>query len=142
MLLEELLKRRWIVQSNPILEDTEQKILVQYLRLKKIFHFSPINENQGSSTNRNVAIRVEAKAKSMGKLKGVSDLVVFMPKQILFIELKRAKKVLKSGKLSTSHTKVSDEQKSFLKRANEFPYAKGYVCYGAEEAIKIIEANK
>jgi len=128
--------------SNPPLEDTEQKILVQYLRLKKIFHFSPINENQGSSTNRNVAIRVEAKAKSMGKLKGVSDLVVFMPKQILFIELKRCGRMLKSGKISHSNSKVSKEQEDFLNRANEFPYAKGYICYGAEEAIKIIEANK
>ena len=126
---------------NPPTESIEQQKLIQWLRLKKIFHFSPNNENQSSFTNRTVAIRVEAKAKSMGKIKGASDLIVMLPNKILFIELKRAKKTLKSGKLSISHTKVSDEQKSFMKRVNEFDYADAYIAYGANEAMQIIQNN-
>ena len=125
--------------NNPPLEELEQKKIIQWLRLKKIFHFAPMNENRSSFTNKRVAMQIEAKAKSMGKVKGVSDIVVMLHNKILFIELKRAKKVLKSGKLSISHTKVSDEQKSFLSRVSGFSYADGYVCYGANEAIKIIE---
>ena len=125
---------------NPPTETIEQKKLVQWLRLKKIFHFAPTNENQGSFTNRLVAIRVEAKAKSMGKINGVSDLIVMLPNKILFIELKRAKKTLKSGKLSTSHTTVSDEQREFLQTiVDNFEYADGFICYGAEEAIEFIK---
>lgn len=111
-------------------EEQEQKKLVQWLRLKKIFHFAPMNENKQSFTNTKVAMMIEAKAKSMGKVKGVSDLVVMLPNSILFIELKRAKKRL---------TKVSDSQNVFLSKIGQFCYAKGHVCYGANEAIEIIE---
>lgn len=111
-------------------EEQEQKKLVQWLRLKKIFHFAPMNENKQSFTNPKVAMMIEAKAKSMGKVKGVSDLVVMLPNSILFIELKRAKKSL---------TKVSDSQNVFLSKIGQFCYAKGHVCYGANEAIEIIE---
>lgn len=111
-------------------EEQEQKKLVQWLRLKKIFHFAPMNENKQSFTNPKVAMMIEAKAKSMGKVKGVSDLVVMLPNSILFIELKRAKKSL---------TNVSDSQNVFLSKIGQFCYAKGHVCYGANEAIEIIE---
>ena len=126
---------------NPPSETVEQQKLVQYLRFKKIFHFAPMNENKQSFSNRTVALKLEAKAKSMGKMKGVSDVIVMLPNKILFIELKRARKRLKSGKLSVSHTKVSDEEKSFLNTINgEFcKYASAYVCYGAKEAIEVIE---
>lgn len=111
-------------------EEQEQKKLVQWLKLKKIFHFAPMNENKQSFTNPKVAMMIEAKAKSMGKVKGVSDLVVMLPSSILFIELKRAKKSL---------TKVSYSQNVFLSKIGQFCYAKGHVCYGANEAIEIIE---
>ena len=123
-------------------EAQEQQKLVKWLRLKKIFHFAPINENQGSFTNRKVAMIQEAKAKSMGKIKGTSDLVVMLPNKILFIELKRAKRKLKSGKYSTSHTKTSPEQLEFLQTVvDDFDYADAFVCYGFEEAREFIEKN-
>jgi len=126
---------------NPPSEIVEQQKLVQWLRLKKIFHFAPMNENKQSFSNRTVALKLEAKAKSMGKMKGVSDVIVMLPNKILFIELKRARKRLKSGKQSISHTKVSDEQKSFLNSINEefYKYSYATVCYGAKEAIEVIE---
>jgi len=121
-------------------EAQEQKALVQWLQAKRIMHFAPMNENQGSFTNRKVAMIQEAKAKSMGKIKGVSDIIVLLPNKILFIELKRAKKRLKSGGLSISHTKVSKEQYSFMTSINEFGYAEATICYGCKEAIEFIES--
>ena len=123
-------------------EEQEQQKLVQWLRLKKIFHFAPMNENKHSFGNRTLAIRLEAKAKSMGKIKGTSDLIVMLSGKILFIELKRAKKVLKSGKLSVSHTNTSVEQLKFLQTITEsFDYADGFVCYGCDSAIEYIESH-
>ena len=112
------------------IEEQEQKALVQWLKLKKIFHFAPMNENKQSFTNPKVAMMIENKAKSMGKVKGVSDLIIMLPNKILFIELKRKEK---------SKTKVSYSQNVFLSKIGQFCYAKGHVCYGANEAIEIIE---
>ena len=111
------------------IEEQEQKALVQWLKLKKIFHFAPMNENKQSFTNPKVAMMIENKAKSMGKVKGVSDLIIMLPNKILFIELKRQEK---------SKTKVSDSQNAFLSKIGQFCYAKAHVCYGAREAIETI----
>jgi len=126
---------------NPPSEAVEQQKLVQYLRVKKIKHYAPTNENQSSFTNRTVALRIEAKAKSMGKSKGVPDICIPIANKYyhhLYIELKRARKRLKNGKTTTSHTKVSPEQKEWLRWLNDNgSYA--VVAYGAKEAIEIIE---
>ena len=121
-------------------EAQEQQKLIQWLRLKKIFHFAINNENQQSSTNKMMAIRIAQKAKAMGKIKGASDLVVMLQDVILFIELKSAPRKLKSGKYSISHTKVSDEQKSFLSEVDKFRYADSRVCYGFDESVEFIES--
>lgn len=119
-------------------EAEEQKCLVQWLNIKHINHFAPINENNHSKLNRQFAIKNEAKAKAMGKVPGVSDIVVFLENKILFIELKRKKKVLKGGGLSISHTKVSDAQYDFMTMVNKYDYAESTICYGWEEARDFI----
>ena len=116
---------------TPPLEYKEQQKFVNWLKVKKLFHFAINNENQLSKANRAAAAMIEAKAKSMGKKKGASDIVVMLKDAAVFIEIKRAKKSL---------SKVSDEQKEFLKKVQEFDYARGFVAYGAEEAIQIIES--
>lgn len=120
-------------------EAEEQKALVEWLRLKRIFHFSPMNENNSHKQNRKYAMIAEQKAKSMGKVKGASDIVVFLPDEILFIELKRRKKVLRGGGLSISHTKVSKEQYDFMTKVNKYEYADATICYGWIEAKTLIE---
>lgn len=127
--------------KNMPTEAEEQESLVYWLRLKKLLHFSPNNENQHSFTNRKVAMIQEQKAKRMGKLKGVSDIVVFLEDKILFIELKRRKKKLKNGKMSVSHTKVSKEQGEFIERANKYQYCSAIVAYGWKEAVEFIESQ-
>ena len=64
-----------------------------------------------------------------------------LPNKILFIELKRAPKKLKSGKISVSHTNTSKEQEAFIMRVNETSYAVGRVCYGFDEARVFIESH-
>ena len=123
-------------------EAQEQETLVQWLRLKKIFHWANVNENNSHMQNRKYAMIAEMKSRKAGKLKGVSDITVMLPNKILYIELKRRRKVLKrSGKLSTSHTKTSPEQIAFLDKVNTYPYAVGKVCHGWEEARDFILKN-
>lgn len=111
------------------LESDEQKTLVQYCKAKKLFYFAPMNENKQSFSNRLAAIKIEAKSKAMGKIKGTPDLIVMLPNQILYIELKRLK-----GSVTSA------EQKMFVNRVNEFEYASGRICKGAKEAIDFIES--
>ena len=122
-------------------EDEEQKALVEWLTAKRIMHFAPMNENKGSFANREAFYRIEAKAKKMGKINGVSDIVVFLPNKILFIELKRSKKILKNGSLSKSNSTVSDAQYDFMNKVNKFDYAEATICYGCKEAIEFINNN-
>ena len=124
--------------NNQITETQEQQKLVQWLKLKKIFYFSVPN---GSVLKGNPLQRAKQmnRLKSEGLIVGTSDIVVMLSNKILFIELKRAKKVLKSGKLSTSNSVTSKEQLKFLESVNEFGYAIGNVCYGFNEAKELIE---
>ena len=112
------------------LEETEQRALVQWLRLKKISHFSVGNENVHSFLNRDLAVKMQGKAKAMGAVKGVSDMVILLDRCVLFIELKRADRSL---------SKVSKEQTKFIDMVNGLEYAHGAVCYGYLNAIEFIE---
>ncbi len=122
-------------------EAQEQQALVQWLRAKKIFHFAPSNENQGSFLNKKVAMIQERKAQSMGKMTGIPDIFVFLQDKILAIELKRARKRLKSGKTSISHTKVSPSQERCLESLSAFDYCEVKICYGFIEAQDFIQNN-
>lgn len=132
------------MSANPLnipSEAIEQQKLIQWLRLKKIFHYATTNENNSFMQNRKYAMIAEQKAKAQGKLKGVADVTVLLPNKILFIELKKQGKKLKNGNISYSNSKVSDEQKAFLEKVNSFDYAEGRVCYGFEAAKNFIEEN-
>lgn len=72
--------------------------------------------------------------------KWVPDMMIILKRwSLLFIELKRAKKVLKSGRLSTSNSKVSEEQKLWVSELNKIQNVEACVCYGALEAIALIQ---
>ena len=66
------------------LEQIEQKQFVKWLRLKNIFHFAVKNESGSNFNGRGK--QIGANDAIMGKLKGVSDLVVMLDDRILFIE--------------------------------------------------------
>ena len=124
-----------------ITEAEEQKALVQWLQAKRIFHFAVVNENNTYKQDRKYAMIAEVKAKKMGKVKGVSDMVVILPHVVLFIEMKRRAKILKTGQKSLAGIKVSKEQYDFLSFVNNTNVCEGMICYGAKEAIEFIERN-
>jgi hypothetical protein len=118
-------------------EADEQKALVKWLRARKITHFAPINESLHSGIIRQsvkpsgVASRIigmiENKLKSMGKRKGVSDLVILLPNaKAIFIELKRKD----GGKTSAEQIVWRDEV-----IALGFP---AFICHGFDEAVSVI----
>ena len=116
-------------------ERQEQIKLHQWCKLKKLVSFAIPN---GGSRHKLEAINL----KREGVTAGISDYVVMLPNKILFLELKRSRRLLKSGKLSVSHTKTSPEQLKFLQTITEsFDYADGFVCYGCNSAIEYIESH-
>jgi hypothetical protein len=119
-------------------EEEEQKALIKWLKKNNYFFFANVNENKQSFTNKFLATKIEAKSKSMGKVKGVSDLCVFTENTIVFIELKKQRPVLKNGSLGVPMSKPTDEQIEFIAKVNGFKYAYGFVAFGCDEAIRTL----
>ena len=116
------------------LEIYEQVDLCKWLDAKRLLYFAVPN---GGSRHKLEAINL----KKQGVKPGVSDMVVLLKDKILFIELKRQKKLLKSGKYSIAHARATKEQLEFLQDINSFSYAEGGVFYGWAEAKEYIEQH-
>ena len=129
------------LKANYATEAQEQEKLIRWLRFKRIFHWANVQENQGSFLNRKVAMIQAVKAKKMGKMRGLPDVTVMLPDKMLFIEMKRAPKILMSGKKSTAGINVSDHQKEFIKRLAGFDYCAAKICFGFNEAQDFIQNN-
>jgi len=143
---------------NPPKEDIEQINVVEYLKIKKIPHFAPINENNHSGIIRQSLIsfmgkikglriangiisKLENKSRSMGKSKGFPDLIIPRANKYyhgLYIEMKRSRKTLPSGKKSISHTKISDDQLEWDDKLRDEGYCV-VVAYGFKEAVDAID---
>jgi Holliday junction resolvase len=106
-------------------EHNEQVIFCKYLDFKGLLYFAV--PNGIFLKDKTTAFKIMAKMKAEGFKNGVPDLVVFMPKFILFIEMK------------TKTGTASEEQKNWIEKINKYFYAKAVVCKGFEEAKKIIE---
>lgn len=70
-----------------------------------------------------------ARAKRLGDLAGVSDLVVITPANVLYVEMKKQSK----------QARLSKVQKAFFECINSTACAKAVVAYGAVEAINLIK---
>ena len=114
-------------------EQEEQIALHEWCKIKGLLSWATPN---GGSRNAKEAMNM----KKEGVTAGVADYIVMLPDKIIFIEMKRRARKLKSGLLSISHTKVSEEQKRFLERVSKFKYAEAYVCYGAKDAIFLLKS--
>lgn len=124
------------------LESHHQKKLVQWLLDLKVEglvceFWATINENLLSSKQLK-DILIEEEAKRMGKLNGVSDIIVVVMNKVLFLELKREPKVLKSGKLSYSNSKKSPDQIKFLKNVCKSNVCDGGFFYFIEDSKNFI----
>ena len=71
------------------------------------------------------------KLKLEGFQPGFPDLVVFLPGLLLCIELKR----VKGGR-------IAKNQERWKETLNHYPYIESRVCYGADDAIKLIKGLK
>jgi len=107
---------------NPT-EEEEQKVLVQWLELKKLKFTSVPNSTWTPSIHQKV------KNKAMGLRAGFPDMIVLVPDQLLCIELKRKK----GGKVELS-------QQQWIEALNKTPFVNAKVCFGADEAIKFVES--
>ena len=66
-------------------------------------------------------------------------LIILKRGSILFIELKRQKRVLKSWKLWKSPSVISKEQLHWIKELNKCDNVEAQICYWAKEAIEVVE---
>lgn len=105
-------------------EEQEQKDLAKWCRARGLLFTHIANEVKDNDP------RFGAKLKAMGKSAGVPDMLIFLDDGLLAIELKKAEK---------KGTKVSDAQKQWIENLNKLSWARAYVCYGAEQAIKLIQ---
>jgi hypothetical protein len=122
----EIKKRKPPVRNtNVLIEDEEQLLLIQYLDLRNI-KFTHI---PNSTYSEHFSVR--NKNKKLGVRGGFPDLVICLKNTLLFIELKRSKKSL---------SRVSPEQLEWIEVLNTYPHCKAVVCYGFEEAKKVIES--
>jgi hypothetical protein len=126
-------------------EYLEQCKLVQYLEILKrqhkiIEYFSIENENKQSFTNRSTAIKIAQKQKKSGKKPGVSDICIILINKVLFIEMKKNRKILKNGNLSKSGISVADSQIRFLNSVATSKVVAGAVCFGFIESKEFIDS--
>lgn len=115
-------------------ESQETIALANWLRLHNYFF----------TKNPNETFTKFMSVKRKNKLEWVSawvpDMMIILKRwSLLFIELKRRKKVLKSGKLSSSNSRISEEQKKWISELNKIENVQAEVCYWALEAIELIE---
>lgn len=115
-------------------EEDEQKIVKKYLDFlleqgKIVAYHSNPNENILSFLDRKKFMMAQSKLKSMGAKKGVPDLYIYLDNKILAIEMKRSDK---------NKSKISEEQKQWIILLNKLPYIDAYICYGAENAVGLI----
>ena len=118
-------------------EQKEQIVLTRWLKILesqgKILTFFAIPN--GGSRNKLEAVNM----KKEGVRAGVSDMCIVAHKKLLFVEMKKQGKVLKSGKISYAGIKVSDEQEEFLNKIRCNMNVTGKVCYGFAQAKEFIE---
>ena len=113
-------------------ERSEQIDLHEWCKAKRLVSFAIPN---GGSRH----VKEAKNLKKEGVTAGVSDYCVILPHVVLFIEMKRKAKILKSGQKSLAGLVVSDSQYKFLTHVNSTKVCKGRVCYGAVEAIEFIK---
>ena len=122
---------------TPPTEDKEAEALAKRLKLNN-YTFTHIWNESWQRGTKNIIIMM-AKKKRLWVSKWFPDYCIILKRwALLFIELKRQKKVLKSWKLWASPSVTSNEQLEWLKALNNIPNVQGEICYWATESIELI----
>lgn len=116
------------------LETIEQQQLAYWLRANNYLFYKSPSETYTKSWNQKRKNTLE------WVTKWFPDMTIILKKwSLLFIELKRRKKILKSWKIWVSPSVVSEEQKEWQRRLNEIENVQCEIGYGSDEAIEIIK---
>lgn len=118
-------------------ENIEAETLANRLRLNN-YTFSHIANE--SWLPPKVAMLRAIRKKRMWLSPWVPDFMIILKTyRLLFIELKRQKRVLKSWKLWASPSIISPEQIKWQDELNKIDNVRAEICYWANEAIKRIK---
>ena len=117
-------------------ENQEAETLSQWLKAYKYKFTHIANE---SWLPPKVAMLSALRKKRMWLSPWFPDYCIILKRwALLFIELKRQKRVLKNWKLWVSPSKISDEQKDWLEELSAIPNVEACIAYWSKEAINKI----
>lgn len=118
-------------------EEDEWKILAEWLRLNNYKSTHIANEIWVSGF---VWMMVNKKKVAQGLNKWFPDYCIILKRwALLFLELKRQKRILKSWKFWASPSKISEEQIKWIEELEKLENVAAEICYWAEDWIRIIE---
>ena len=119
-------------------EDTEGANLATRLR-DNDYYFTHIANESGLSWSKWIVIMM-AKKKRLWTSKWIPDyFIIWKNGSMIFIELKRQKKVLKNWKLWASPSVVSEEQIKWIDKLNTINNVYAEICYWKKESVQFIE---
>lgn len=117
------------LKSIPASEHEEQCTFVEWIETKKR-KFTAIPN--GGTRHMGTAVKL----KKEGVRPGLPDLLILVNDHLVWIEMKRSDLRPKRG----GKGGVSDEQWRWIDALNRCNNVQVYVCYGAEEAMKVVDA--
>lgn len=116
-------------------EDWEASMLSVYLKSLR-YTFTHIANESGQAWTLNI-IKAMKKKKKLGVSRWFPDYCVIAKNWVLvFIELKRQRKVLKDWSLGAAPSKISDEQSFWIEELNKLDNVYAYVAYGYQDALE------
>lgn len=116
------------------LETQEQQQLANYLRANNYMFYKSPSETYTKSWKQKRKNTLE------WVTKWFPDTTIILKNwSLLFIELKRRRKVLKNWNLWASPSVVSEEQKNWKEKLNEIKNVQCEICYWSDEAIAKIQ---
>lgn len=114
-------------------ECVEQERLANRLRANNYIHYKSPSETYTTSWKQKRKNTLE------WVTKGYPDTTIILKRwSLLFVELKRQRRVLKSWKLWKSPSVISEEQKKWIEELNKIDNVQAEIGYGAADAINII----
>lgn len=117
-------------------EDQEWERLAHWLRVRR-YKFTHIANEIGIRWH--VGMLINKRKVKQWLNKGFPDYCIIVWWHLVFIELKRQKKILKNGKEWASLSIISEEQKDWIKALMEIDNVHAEIAYWADHAINIIK---
>lgn len=117
-------------------EEVEGQQLANWLK-QHAYRFTHIANEIGISGR--VGMLINARKKRQGLSPGFPDYCIVLKNgSLLFIELKRQCPIGKKGQKIKSPSDISEEQKIWVQTLQEIDNVEAHICFGYEEAKKLI----